>query len=191
MRRLCGIATLVVVAVSASGCAAGIVNKPPSDVTETSATVNGIVWTTDGGEVAYWVEYGTTTAYGQETAQRTTKLAEDTPHDVSIPLDGLTPSTTWHYRICAEDAQAGREQPRWIIESRNPFGHGKGSSDDQQRRHAAKQPAGRLFHERRLTDEHERHEQEQVFKYDEQCGVVPNPPSREHNGRADRHHRPP
>jgi Purple acid Phosphatase, N-terminal domain len=107
MRRLCGIATLVVVAVSASGCAAGIVNKPPSDVTETSATVNGIVWTTDGGEVSYWVEYGTTTAYGQETAHSTTKVAEDTPHDVSIPLDGLTPSTTWHYRICAEDAQAG------------------------------------------------------------------------------------
>jgi hypothetical protein len=33
-------------------------------------------------------------------------VAGDTPHDVSIPLDGLTPSTTWHYRICAEDAQA-------------------------------------------------------------------------------------
>jgi hypothetical protein len=107
MRRLCGIATLVVVAGVASGCATGFVNKPPSEVTETSGTINGMVWTTDGGEVAYWVEYGTTTAYDQETTHETAQVAEDTPHDVSIPLSGLTPSTTWHYRLCAEDAQAG------------------------------------------------------------------------------------
>jgi hypothetical protein len=106
MRKLVAVGTLVLTAALASGCATGIVNKPPSDVTGTSATVNGIVWTTDGGDVSYWVEYGTTTDYGQETAHQTAKVAEDTPHDVSIPLKGLTPATTWHYRLCAEDAQA-------------------------------------------------------------------------------------
>ena len=107
MRRLCGIATLFVAAAVVSGCATGIVNKPTSDVTETSATVNGIVWTTDGGDVSYWVEYGTTTAYDRETTHQTADVAEDKPHDVSIPLAGLTPATKWHYRICAEDAQVG------------------------------------------------------------------------------------
>ena len=94
MRRLVAVGTLVLAAALASGCATGFVNKPPSDVTETSATVNGFVWTSDGGEVSYWVEYGTTTAYDRETTHRTANVAEDTPHDVSIPLTGLTPSTT-------------------------------------------------------------------------------------------------
>jgi hypothetical protein len=107
MRRLFALTGLLLVAALASGCATGIVNKPPSDVTETSATVNGIVWTTVGGEVSYWVEYGTSTAYGQETTHRTVDVAEDTPHDVSIPIAGLGGATTWHYRLCAEDAQAG------------------------------------------------------------------------------------
>ncbi len=48
-----------------------------------------------------------TTAYGRETIHQTTNVAEDKPHDVSIPLAGLTPSTMWHYRLCAKDAQAG------------------------------------------------------------------------------------
>ncbi|MBN1528892.1 MAG: fibronectin type III domain-containing protein [Thermoleophilaceae bacterium] len=107
MRKLVTIPMLVAVAAVAPGCATGLVTKLPSAVTETSATVNGAIWTTDGGQVSYWVEYGTTTAYERETARRAATVAEDTPHDVSIPLDDLTPSTTWHYRICAEDAQAG------------------------------------------------------------------------------------
>jgi hypothetical protein len=91
----------------ASGCATGIVNKQPTYITDVSATVNGLVWTTDGGEVSYWVEYGTTTAYGQETTHQTVDVAEDTPHDVSVPLADLSPAATIHYRLCAEDAQAG------------------------------------------------------------------------------------
>ena len=106
MSRLLALAALGLVAALASGCATGFVGTP-TNITGTSATINGIVWTTDGGDVTYWVEYGTTTAYDQETAARTVGVAEDAPHDVSAPLAGLTPSTTWHYRICAEDAQAG------------------------------------------------------------------------------------
>jgi hypothetical protein len=107
MRRLLALAALGLVAALASGCATGFVGKP-TKITGTSATINGIVWTTDGGDVTYWVEYGTTTAYDQQSAARTVGVAEDAPHGVSVPLAGLTPSTTWHYRICAEDAQAGR-----------------------------------------------------------------------------------
>ncbi len=106
MTKLVAVGTLVLAAL-VSGCATGIVNKPPSDVTETSATVNGIVWTTDGGQVSYWVEYGTTDAYDKLTTHQTTSVAEDKPHDVSVPLEGLSPATTVHYRLCAEDAQAG------------------------------------------------------------------------------------
>ena len=91
----------------ASGCATGFVNKQPTYVTDVSATVNGIVLTTVGGPTSYWVEYGRTTAYGKTSAHRTTSVTKNTAHDVSVPIDGLSGGTTWHYRLCAQDAQAG------------------------------------------------------------------------------------
>ncbi|MBI4993385.1 fibronectin type III domain-containing protein [Candidatus Wolfebacteria bacterium] len=80
---------------------------PPADTTgpafisvatasslETEATV---VWTTD--ELAYgFVEYGETASYGLSTPKSASAAMD---HTVSIT--GLTPGTTYHYRIVAED----------------------------------------------------------------------------------------
>jgi Tol biopolymer transport system component len=107
LRKLVGIAAVVLVTAFGSGCATGLVNKEPTYVTDISATVNGIVWTTVGGETSYRVEFGTTTAYGRETVHRTATVAQNTAHDVSIPVAGLNPRTAYHYRLCARDSQAG------------------------------------------------------------------------------------
>jgi Tol biopolymer transport system component len=96
----------VLVAVLASGCATGFVGEP-TYVSDTGATANGFVWSTSGGSTSYWVRYGETDAYGQETAHRSIDVAEDTPVDVSVPVAGLSADTTYHYQLCALDSAGG------------------------------------------------------------------------------------
>jgi hypothetical protein len=108
VRRL-GLAGILV-AVLASGCATGFTGEP-TYVSDVGATTNGFIWTTSGGSTSYWVEFGETTAYGQETAHRSIDAAEDAPIDVSVPIAGLSADTTYHYRLCALDSQAGTCSP--------------------------------------------------------------------------------
>ena len=67
-----------------------------TSVTTSSATVN---WTTDRGSNSQ-VEYGTTTAYGTSTPLNVNMV---TAH--SVQLTGLTPSTTYQFRVKSADAQ--------------------------------------------------------------------------------------
>jgi hypothetical protein len=87
-----------------TGCATGITDSPYG-VTGTSASVFGSVVTDAGGEVEYWVEYGTTAAYGSESEHRTATLEQNTSRVVLVFIDGLQRSTTYHYRLCARDSQ--------------------------------------------------------------------------------------
>lgn len=65
--------------------------------TSSSETEANVVWTTD--ELAYgYVEYGTTSSYGQKTPKSSSAAMD---HTVSIT--NLTPGTIYHYRIVAED----------------------------------------------------------------------------------------
>jgi tol-pal system beta propeller repeat protein TolB len=89
-----------------SGCATGLAGSP-TYVTDVSATINGLVATSEGGAVSYWVEYGTTDSYGHESAHRSHTAAAKSTFLVSVPIAGLTAATTYHYRICAQDSQAG------------------------------------------------------------------------------------
>ncbi len=57
-----------------------------------------VIWTTNEPATSQ-VEYGTTTAYGSQTAKDTTLTANH-----SVSLGGLTPSTLYHYRVKSEDA---------------------------------------------------------------------------------------
>ena len=66
-----------------------------SSVTQNSAT---IAWTTDE-PADRQVHYGLTTAYGSSTPVQTTL---NTSHNVV--LAGLTPNTTYHYRVLSKDA---------------------------------------------------------------------------------------
>ena len=70
--------------------------------TPTGVTVTGDV-TPNGSATTYRVEYGTTTSYGSVTAW-TAAGGGAAPVAVSVPLSGLSPSTTYHARLVATSA---------------------------------------------------------------------------------------
>lgn len=69
-------------------------------ITRITPTTVTIAWDTDKRTDAT-VEYGLTTAYGQTTG--TSELS--TSHSVTVT--GLTPQTTYHYRVVSRDAFNG------------------------------------------------------------------------------------
>jgi RTX calcium-binding nonapeptide repeat (4 copies) len=79
----------------------------PTSVGARSAVVSGKV--DPGGEATSWyVEYGTTTAYGSRTDAQSAGNGT-TPVDVSAQLRGLETGVTYHYRVVATNADgAGR-----------------------------------------------------------------------------------
>jgi hypothetical protein len=56
----------------------------------------------NGYETTYWWQYGTSTAYGQQTAPAIL-AAGTTPVQVSSTLNGLSPLTAYHYRLAAQN----------------------------------------------------------------------------------------
>lgn len=101
-------AGLVALAVSSAGSptAASAAPAPPSAATgsaasvgQSSATVNGTV-NPNGTDTTYYFQYGTSTSYGTNTSVTNAGSGgADVP--VSVNLTGLTPSTTYHYRLVA------------------------------------------------------------------------------------------
>ena len=73
-----------------------------SAVGGTSATVNGTV-NPGGSATDWWFEYGTSTSYGSKT---TTTAAGSGSANIAVAktLTGLTPATTYHYRLVAKSA---------------------------------------------------------------------------------------
>lgn len=70
-----------------------------SSVAQSSATVSGTV--NPGGQATqYYFEYGPTANYGFETAAKDAG-AGTTNETVTMALTGLSPSTTYHYRLVA------------------------------------------------------------------------------------------
>ncbi|MBJ7456422.1 MAG: hypothetical protein JHC74_10220 [Thermoleophilia bacterium] len=76
----------------------GVSTGGVSALAGSSATVGGVV-DTRGLETGYRVEFGTTTAYGRQVAA--SAAGAPAPTTVSVPLAGLTPVTTYHYRLVA------------------------------------------------------------------------------------------
>jgi streptogramin lyase len=72
-------------------------------VSAAGATLNGTV-NGQGAAVTYHFDYGTTTAYGSSTPTTPTSFADNADHSVSAPVTGLTPNTTYHYRVVASSA---------------------------------------------------------------------------------------
>ncbi len=85
-----------------SGCAFGE-TTPATDVTETSATLNGNVRSSLEDQTVWWFAWGTTPAYGRETPHRTVAISGEGAHPVAETLTGLEPDTTYHYKVCAMD----------------------------------------------------------------------------------------
>jgi hypothetical protein len=80
--------------------------EPATSVKSTQATLNGTV-DPEGVATSYWFEYGTTTSYGTKIPATAIEVGSGTSGvAVSRTPTGLTPGTTYHYRVVAE-SEAG------------------------------------------------------------------------------------
>ena len=61
-----------------------------------------------GVEAQWWVEYGTSAAYGSQTAKALLPAGLE-PVSLATLLTGLSPATTYHYRFAASDERDGVE----------------------------------------------------------------------------------
>lgn len=91
-----------VVAVLAQAVAPVVVTGSAGSITSSGAVVAGTV-DPQGSATTYRVDYGTTAGYGLQTAAQSAGSGDD-PVAVSVPLTGLTASTTYHYRVVATNA---------------------------------------------------------------------------------------
>jgi phosphodiesterase/alkaline phosphatase D-like protein len=79
-----------------------VTTTPATNVTATTATANGTV-NPHGQTTTFVVQYGKTNAYGSQTSVQAAG-AGTTAQNVSAALAGLTPGTTYHYRVVASNA---------------------------------------------------------------------------------------
>jgi len=75
------------------------ITNPASDVTATSANLNGTVYT-NGDNTDYYFQYGPTTGYGNTTGIDT--LHADS--SVTVVVAGLIEDTTYHFRLVAANS---------------------------------------------------------------------------------------
>ena len=98
-----GIVALFICLVSAEFAVAvqapSVTTTDATNVTSTSATLNGTI-DPHGASTTFYFEYGTTTSYGSFTQQGSTSIAQNIGYD----LTGLTPGTTYHYRLVGSNA---------------------------------------------------------------------------------------
>jgi hypothetical protein len=108
MRNIGRSAVILAVALglSVAGTALAGNNGPPTvvaasatDVSSTGATLRGYV-SSNGEPTTYHFEYGTSTAYGLETAAGSAGKS-DTLRLVTASVGGLEPGTTYHFRLVA------------------------------------------------------------------------------------------
>jgi alpha-tubulin suppressor-like RCC1 family protein len=89
-------------------------DESASDVTEHEATIKASVNPQGTTAITYFVEYGTTAAYGQSAPNPPATIRwftcglecageNETPRPVSVTLTGLEAGTTYHYRLVASD----------------------------------------------------------------------------------------
>jgi hypothetical protein len=76
-----------------------VVTRRATNVTQTAATLNGTV-NPKGQSTSYAFQYGTTRAYGSQTAL-TGAGSGTAPVSVSATIGALAPNTTYHYRLAA------------------------------------------------------------------------------------------
>ncbi|HEX6584598.1 MAG TPA: hypothetical protein VF056_13425 [Thermoleophilaceae bacterium] len=79
----------------------------PSAITDSSATFNGTV-EPNGAPTTYYFQYGTTAAYGSSTAPIDAGGGQGVVA-ASTAVAGLSPGTTYHYRLVAENSGGIRQ----------------------------------------------------------------------------------
>src|SRR4051794_33337006 len=106
MKRFLVLSVVLAALVATVGTATSIAGAPvkpntlpASNVTSTSATLNGHVFPDQSVTTYYYFQYGTTDQYGTQTP--TDGPVNGTDKDVHTDVTGLAPSTTYHYRVAA------------------------------------------------------------------------------------------
>ena len=80
----------------------GVTTSAATNVTRTTAAIPARV-DPNGAATTYHVQYGTTDSYGLRTASANAGAGSE-PVAVTVALAGLTPNTTYHYRLVATNA---------------------------------------------------------------------------------------
>lgn len=99
----CACAVLVLLAPAALAAGEPAVSTGNATaIAQTSATLNGTV-NPEGQSTTYYFQYGTTAAYGSQTATAGAG-AGTTSFKVTSPIGSLSPDTIYHYRLVATNA---------------------------------------------------------------------------------------
>jgi hypothetical protein len=88
--------------------APAIATPTPSEVTATTATLSASVDPEDATLLACSFEYGTSSSYGQSAPCASLPSPAGGSQTVSAPIAGLSPNTTYHYRLLASSAAGTR-----------------------------------------------------------------------------------
>jgi hypothetical protein len=97
-------ALAVLVAPSTAAAAApGATTGAATDISNGSATLNGVV-NPNKEETTYSFEYGTTIAYGSVTPDQP-PVSGNAGKEVSVTISGLLANTTYHFRLVAKNAK--------------------------------------------------------------------------------------
>ena len=87
---------------AASGAAPGASTGAASSVTSATAVLGGSV-NPNGSATSYYFQYGTTTAYGAQSAPASAGSGT-TAVSASATIGGLSPDTTYHFRLVASSS---------------------------------------------------------------------------------------
>ena len=79
------------------------ITHAPTNITPTSATLNGSV-NSNGENTTVTFEYGTTTEYGSSEVANQSPFTGNISKSVSVDITGLTKGLTYHYRIIATNS---------------------------------------------------------------------------------------
>ena len=93
--------TLVAPAAASAASKPTVRTGAAASITATTVTLNGRVDPNDA-ETTYFFQYGTTSLFGANTAPTPVGSGAN-PIAVSVPISGLAPATTYHYRIVAQN----------------------------------------------------------------------------------------
>ncbi len=79
------------------------ITQPATNISSTGATLNGTANANDLSTTVTF-EYGTTTGYGSTITAAQSPATGNSPANVSADISGLTPGTTYHFRIKTENS---------------------------------------------------------------------------------------
>jgi hypothetical protein len=88
-----------------------------TEVTDETAKLGGEI-DPGGAETTYYFEYGTGEAYGEKTPVTGLLASDDNPHSVSVPIQGLSPGTEYHYRLVVSNEVSGKLETSYGHENR-------------------------------------------------------------------------